>query len=206
MQERSIFVPYKGELLQGMLTLAASAIVPGLGPDIPANATPTFFQLGVLYFSLYIVAVGTGGIKPNVSAFGADQFDDNSRSERKEKQSFFNWFYLVINVGSLLACTIIIWIQVHFISEGLCGCLWAVCCSCGCCMLFYRGNRTFAPRSFLCLFACLVTCLLVCLVAFLLVCILLVCFFSLTYSSYSPDFFKYSSNIIVDFGTQTHYS
>jgi dipeptide/tripeptide permease len=62
------------------------------------------------------VAVGTGGIKPNVSAFGADQFDDNNRKERKEKQSFFNWFYLVINVGSLVACTVIIWIQVRFMS------------------------------------------------------------------------------------------
>lgn len=100
-------------LLQGMLSLAASALVPGLGPDIANHGTPTTLQLGVMYFALYVVAVGTGGIKPNVSAFGADQFDDNNRQERKEKQSFFNWFYLVINVGSLVACTVIVWIQVR---------------------------------------------------------------------------------------------
>lgn len=27
------------------------------------------------------------------------------------QESFFNWFYLAINIGSLLACTIIVYIQ-----------------------------------------------------------------------------------------------
>ncbi len=34
---------------------------------------------------------GTGGIKPNVSTMGADQFDDRYSRDRKEKGSFFNW-------------------------------------------------------------------------------------------------------------------
>ena len=32
--------------------------------------------------------------------------------DRREKESFFNWFYLAINVGSFIACTVIVFIQV----------------------------------------------------------------------------------------------
>eukprot|EP00887_Chlorella_sp_A99_P001044 scaffold14.g1044.t1 len=64
-----------------------------------------------LFGSLYIVALGTGGIKPNVAAFGADQFDEADPQDRKEKTSFFNWFYFFVNIGSLLAVTVIVWIQ-----------------------------------------------------------------------------------------------
>lgn len=51
-------------------------------------------QNAFLYASLYIVALGTGGIKPNVSAFGADQFDEADPQDRREKTSFFNWWAL----------------------------------------------------------------------------------------------------------------
>lgn len=97
--------------MQGMALLALTALVPQLSPH--DGAAPTVGQLALLYSALYVVALGTGGIKPNVSAFGADQFDDKSREERREKQSFFNWFYFSINVGSLIACTVIVWIQVR---------------------------------------------------------------------------------------------
>jgi len=49
-------------------------------------------QFGVLFGSLAVISLGTGGIKPNVSAFGADQFDENDPQDRREKQSFFNWW------------------------------------------------------------------------------------------------------------------
>ena len=93
----------------GMMMLAGSAFLPGLKPDPESIATP--LQNVALYLSLYIVALGTGGIKPNVSAFGADQFDEFDYRDRKEKKSFFNWFYFSINVGSLLAVTGIVWVQ-----------------------------------------------------------------------------------------------
>ena len=40
------------------------------------------------------VHAGTGGIKPCVSSFGADQFDD--QKEAREKSSFFNFFYWMV--------------------------------------------------------------------------------------------------------------
>ena len=45
----------------------------------------------LLFLALYMIAFGTGGIKPNVSAFGADQFDVRDPQQRLEKNSFFNW-------------------------------------------------------------------------------------------------------------------
>lgn len=96
--------------------MAATALVPGWAPqghpdnpDRPQHATK--LQFALMYGALYTIAVGTGGIKPNVSSFGADQFDDTNRVERKQKQSFFNYFYFSINVGSLIACTVIVKIQ-----------------------------------------------------------------------------------------------
>ncbi|KAK9827526.1 hypothetical protein WJX74_008315 [Apatococcus lobatus] len=94
----------------GMITLALTAWLPGLTPkEYGVTATP--LQNGLLYGSLYIVAVGTGGIKPNVAAFGADQFDEANPRDRREKTSFFNWFYFAVNIGSLIACSVIVYVQ-----------------------------------------------------------------------------------------------
>ncbi|EFN56879.1 hypothetical protein CHLNCDRAFT_144528 [Chlorella variabilis] len=93
----------------GMVLLAVSAALPGLTPTPDKYASP--LQNAVLYGSLYIIALGTGGIKPNVSAFGADQFDEADPQDRREKTSFFNWFYFFVNIGSLLAVTVIVWVQ-----------------------------------------------------------------------------------------------
>uniref|UniRef100_A0A8B9QB87 Solute carrier family 15 member 2 n=1 Tax=Apteryx owenii TaxID=8824 RepID=A0A8B9QB87_APTOW len=49
---------------------------------------------------LFLIALGTGGIKPCVSAFGGDQFEEEHTSERSK---FFSVFYLSINAGSLIS-------------------------------------------------------------------------------------------------------
>lgn len=60
-------------MLQGLILLVLSAWLPGWTPVGDEHAK--WFQSGALFAALYVVALGTGGIKPNVSAFGADQLD-----------------------------------------------------------------------------------------------------------------------------------
>ncbi|MBA0760705.1 hypothetical protein Gotri_023432 [Gossypium trilobum] len=71
------------------------------------------FRIGVFFLGLYLIAFGTVGIKPCVSSFGADQFDDSDETEKKQKSSFFNWFYFSINIGALVASSVLVWIQTN---------------------------------------------------------------------------------------------
>ncbi|GFP91365.1 protein nrt1/ ptr family 8.2 [Phtheirospermum japonicum] len=49
-------------------------------------------QTAICFIALYLVALGTGGIKPCISSYGDDQFDDADEVEKSNKSSF-NWFY-----------------------------------------------------------------------------------------------------------------
>ncbi|KAJ1411294.1 PTR2 family proton/oligopeptide symporter, conserved site [Sesbania bispinosa] len=99
----------------GMTLLTLSASISGLKPECDAkNAChPTGLQTAVFFVGLYLIALGTGGIKPCVSSFGADQFDDSDEVEKKKKSSFFNWFYFSINIGALVASSVLVWIQTN---------------------------------------------------------------------------------------------
>lgn len=70
-------------------------------------------QSTICFVALYLIALGTGGIKPCVSSFGADQFEDTDEVEKKHKSSFFNWFYFSINIGALIAASVLVWIQMN---------------------------------------------------------------------------------------------
>ncbi|KAI3967565.1 hypothetical protein MKW92_009265 [Papaver armeniacum] len=105
--------------LLGMILLTLSVSVPGLKPptcghgiaakDCTLQASK--FQVGIFYAALYIIAVGTGGTKPNISTMGADQFDDSEPNERKLKLSFFNWWSFSIFIGTLGANTFLVYVQ-----------------------------------------------------------------------------------------------
>ena len=80
------------------------------------------------FAGLFLVCVGTGGIKPCVSAFGADQvylpaltttttttaISDHDETEEQQQQrssdhvrTFFNYFYFCINVGAVTSIALV---------------------------------------------------------------------------------------------------
>ncbi|XP_025159505.1 peptide transporter family 1 isoform X2 [Harpegnathos saltator] len=68
------------------------------------SAAPTLLGLPPREFSLlglFLIAVGTGGIKPCVSAFGGDQFI--LPQQERYLAMFFSLFYFSINSGSLIS-------------------------------------------------------------------------------------------------------
>ncbi len=56
------------------------------------------------YFGLFLIALGSGGIKPCVSAFVGDQFD---KTNRHLAQVVYDAFYWIINFGSFFASLLV---------------------------------------------------------------------------------------------------
>ena len=83
----------------GLLTLTVSVV--------PLHLRKTMF-----FVALYILSVGVAGHKPCAQTFAADQFSEDSPEERKEKSSFFNWWYMGIIVAGSVAVLVVIYIQV----------------------------------------------------------------------------------------------
>lgn len=92
-----------------MLILTTSASLPFLLHDSYNNGDD--IRRVVAYLGLYLIALGAGGIKPCMSALGADQFDGADPVERVTKGSFFNYYYFSNNMGTLLSTTVLVWVQ-----------------------------------------------------------------------------------------------
>ncbi|XP_044488783.1 protein NRT1/ PTR FAMILY 3.1 [Mangifera indica] len=99
----------------GMISLTLSAILPQLRPppcegeQVCQRANTE--QLTVLYASLLLTALGSGGIRPCVVAFGADQFDEKDPKQSSKTWKYFNWYYFCMGASILVAVTVIVYIQ-----------------------------------------------------------------------------------------------
>lgn len=65
----------------------------------PAIESIPLFMLGILV----LTAPGTGGVKPNIGTFGADQFDPTGEESQKRKEAFFMYLYVTMSVGAVIA-------------------------------------------------------------------------------------------------------
>lgn len=73
------------------------------GPSAPGVA--------LFYLSTYMIAFGNGGYQPSIATFGSDQFDETDPEEARSKVAFFSYFYLALNVGSLLSNTVLVYYE-----------------------------------------------------------------------------------------------
>lgn len=99
--------------VMGMVLLTMAVSVKSLRPNCinGACSKATSLQIAFFYTALYVIAVGAGGTKPNISTFGADQFDDFDPNEKKLKVSFFNWWMFSSFLGGLMATLGLVYIQ-----------------------------------------------------------------------------------------------
>lgn len=63
----------------------------------------------MFYASLYLWALGSGGVKGALPALGGDQF--GHKDEAKKLATFFNWFMLSSTIGATIGVTVVVWVS-----------------------------------------------------------------------------------------------
>nr|XP_027108816.1 protein NRT1/ PTR FAMILY 4.5-like [Coffea arabica] len=104
----------------GLGLLALQAHYAKLRPPLCNNRDPNAHCVEVhggdaafLFVALYLVALGSGGIKAALPSHGADQFEEDDPKEAKQMSTLFNWLLLVVCIGGAISVTLIVWIQDH---------------------------------------------------------------------------------------------
>lgn len=132
-------------LLSILYVAGVAAVAWSTEPDVDSKAL--FFAGAFLG-----VAVGTGGIKPIVCNFGADQVGDAPGMERA-RERFFSYYYWMINVGSALALGIMTTVATspeafgidpgygYFVSYGIAALSMAACLG-----IFLAGSCTYVKK------------------------------------------------------------
>ncbi|WVZ94483.1 hypothetical protein U9M48_040370 [Paspalum notatum var. saurae] len=72
------------------------------------------FKATIFFVALYLVALGSGCVMPNMTAYGADQFAGAAEKDAKRLSTYFNLSYFGYCAGELVALTAIVWAQTRF--------------------------------------------------------------------------------------------
>ncbi|KAL1569879.1 protein NRT1/ PTR FAMILY 4.5-like [Salvia divinorum] len=65
------------------------------------------------YTTMFLLALGAGGLRGSFPALGADQFDENDPEEARSLASYFNWLLLSIVGGASIGVTVIVWVSTN---------------------------------------------------------------------------------------------
>ncbi|PNX74384.1 putative peptide/nitrate transporter [Trifolium pratense] len=98
----------------------------------------------LFYASIYLLALGGGGIRGCVPALGADQFDDKIPKERIQLASFFNWFLFSITIGASLGVTFVVYVSTEYAWYK--GFLISLSCSAAALVCIFSGKRLYRTR------------------------------------------------------------
>ncbi|XP_073041584.1 protein NRT1/ PTR FAMILY 4.3-like [Primulina eburnea] len=107
--------------LSGFILLSVQAHLPQLKPpqcnmltDAENCVEAKGFKAFIFFVALYLVALGSGCVKPNMIAHGADQFNiQDNPNQSKKLSKYFNAAYFAFSVGELIALTILVYVQTH---------------------------------------------------------------------------------------------
>ncbi|KAJ0780964.1 putative proton-dependent oligopeptide transporter family, MFS transporter superfamily [Helianthus annuus] len=96
----------------------------------------------MFYTSLALLALGCGGVRGALPAFGADQFDTSTPKGLKTQGSYFNWLLLSTTLGAAIGVVGFVWVGTNH-GWWWCFCLSTIGCVLGLCMFllgkpFYR--------------------------------------------------------------------
>ncbi|KAL2477647.1 Protein NRT1/PTR FAMILY 4.3 [Forsythia ovata] len=104
--------------LSGFILLSVQAHLPQLKPpqcnmllDGDHCEEAKGFKAFIFFVALYLVALGSGCVKPNMIAHGADQFNDSKQSKKLSR--YFNAAYFAFSMGELVALTVLVYVQTH---------------------------------------------------------------------------------------------
>ncbi|KAF7818042.1 protein NRT1/ PTR FAMILY 4.6-like [Senna tora] len=95
-----------------LVLVTVQAASNNLHPDACGKSSCVKGGIAVMFYtSLYLLALGTGGVRGCMTALGADQFDEKDPIEAKGLASFFNWLLLSSTVGAIVGVTGVVWVS-----------------------------------------------------------------------------------------------
>ncbi|XP_020228427.1 protein NRT1/ PTR FAMILY 4.5-like [Cajanus cajan] len=138
-------------ILFGLIQLVGYSLLVVQSHDIKLQPDPCLESRCVhgtkallFYTSIYLLALGGGGIRGCVPALGADQFDENKPKERVQLASFFNWFLFSITVGACFGVTFVVYVSTEF--RWYKGFLISLSCSAAGLVFILSGKRFYRTR------------------------------------------------------------